>query len=356
MNTKSEQQSQQTKTTLSTVGAVIYAALATVLSVMCSASLQNSAEQAVLSVLAPVFLFAAGYFSCILAVHRQKLLFFICAAASVLCSFAFTFDIFRSLVCIGAFGAAFFVSWACERPRVTHAGAICGALAIYAVALLWGFLVLCYQKFGAVNTDTAYRAFESFCNVIMKQPEATLSSMIDKFGSQKEYESLISEYQASIKALRETLALTVYVIPSTFLYICAAGGFITVRSAVTHRRMQSLPDNLGMFSVSIVTAVVYLILYLVSIFTDPTTPLGITINTVSTLPSLGLALFGFLYLFAVIKLHPKRRMYTTFFVLVIVFFTSMALSLLSIVGAYNTIKFYLIQKKRNNQNNDNTRR
>ncbi len=351
MNTTQENFKPSSKTTLSPIGAVIFAVLATVFSVMCSASLQNSAEQAVLTLTAPLLLFAAGYFATALAVHESKLLFYICAVCSVACSFAATLDILRSLVCIGAFAAALFLYKLCSSAKLTYSGVVCGVIAIYSVALIAGAAVLCYQKYGEISADTLYRAYDSFCNILMKQPREMLLSMQSEFGADAAYQAIIKEYETSVKLLQELLRTTVYFIPSAFLYICAAGAFITVRGALHHRHMQGMANPLGEFSVSIVSAAVYLICYFISIFIDPTSAVGITLNTVSTVPGLGLALFGFLGIWRAVQKHPKHKTLSVVIILALVFLSGMVQSILSLVGAYKTVQIYLIQRAKDKFNN-----
>ncbi len=349
MNTTQEQYTHPKKTTLSSIGAVIYAVLATVFSCLCTRCLQTDAQQAALSVLSPVFLFAAGCFATVLAIHGQKVLFSVCAVASVVCSFALTYDFLRSLACIGAYVCALFIMYACSSSKLTYSGAICVLIAIYAAFILYAFGVLCYQKYGSLTLDGISRAIDSFFNILMQAPEAALARMQAEFAGDAAYASLLSEYERSVKLLRELLKLSLYVIPYAFLYICSIGAFITVRCAQKHRHMQGLPDMLGAFYVSPVTAVVYTVSYFILIFIEPTSALGVTLNTVMAVPGLGLALFGFLYLYYNIKFHPKRQLYTVLLVLALVFFTGAAQSILAFTGAYKTVQLYLAQRSRDKE-------
>ncbi len=351
MNTTQMNSEPSIKTTLSPVGAVIYALLTCVCSVLCVLSLQTDADTAPLSFLSPVFLFCAGYFASALSAHGQKILFTASVCVSLAGAYFLSLDIFRSLVPLGAFAVGIFLSSACKSRKHTQSGVICITIAIYAVFILLSAAVLCYQKYGELTSDTLYRIYDSFCNILMKGPEQLLLNMKAEFGADAAYEAVIKDYETTLKLLRETLKLTIYFIPSAFLYICTLGAFITFKGSERHRRMQGLPNMLGEFSVSVVTAFVYIIIYFVSIFTDPTSPLGLTLNTVSTVPGLALALYGLIYIYRAIKKHPKAHIYTIGLVLILLMFTSMAQSVLSLVGAYKSVQAYFKEKKLHNGNN-----
>ena len=353
MNTTQEKYPPNQKTTLSTAGAFIYAAAAVILCALCSSFLKNTAEEAVLSLLSPLFMFAAGSFMAVLASHKKNALFYASAVLGVALSFALTLDILRSLVCLGAFFAAFFIARASERACITQTGAILAVIVIYSAFILFGFGVLCYQKYSAINLDTLGRAYDSFCNVLLRAPESVLSQMKELYATDPAYASLITDYEKTVGLLRQALPMTAYFIPSAFLYICSTGAFITVFLVLKHRRMQGLENHLGAFSVSIVTAVVYLIITVVSIFADPISPLGVTLSTVSAVPSLALALIGAAYMRQRILTSPKKRTFIILSVLVLIFMTGAVLSVLSLIGAYKSIQLYLFQRLKDkfDQNN-----
>ena len=343
MNDTYNQYNHNQSRTLSGIGAVAYAAAVSILSVFAVLCLYTDAENAVLCFLFPVFLFAAGYFASALLSHSKTALFCVCALTSLVCCAVLSADILRSVSVLGVFGVAAAMKYATDKKRFTQSGIILIATAVYSVTVFYVFCVLCYQKYGSVGIDSFSRAYDSFTSLILKNPTEVLEDL-KLMHSGTEYEDVIESYSATISLLKETLSQTVYFIPSAFLCICAIGGFITVRGTARHRRMQALPDTIGEFSISIVTAVLYIAIYFVTIFTAADSPLGITLSTVGAIGGLGLSLYGFYYIYGVIKTHEKRRTYTAVLAVILFFFTSLAQTVLALFGAYRTVFLYKINR------------
>lgn len=337
--------------TLSGIGAVAYAVLVTFLAVCSVLCLYTDAQNAVLCFLFPVFLFAGGYFASALLIHARTALFYSCAITSLLCCVILSCDPLRSASVLGIFGVGAAMKYATDKKRFTQSGVIIIAGGIYAISIFYIFCVLCYQKYGSVSMDSFGRAYESFTNLVLQSPSETLEKLKLMY-TDAEYEEFLNSYSSTVSLLRETLDQTVYFIPSAFLCICAIGGFITVQGVIKHRRMQALADTVGEFSLSVVTAILYLIIYFVTIFTASDSALGITLITVGAVGGLGLSLFGFYYVWAMIKAHQKRRTYTVILVVVLFFFTSLAQSVLALFGAYRTIFLYKKEKDRQKGNGD----
>lgn len=344
-------QKQNENRTLSGIGAVAYATLVSFLSVCAVLCLYTDAQNAVLCFLFPVFLFAGGYFASALLIHAKTALFYTCAVTSLVCCVVLSGDLLRSLSVLGIFGAAIAMKYATDKKRFTHSGIILIATSIYALSVFYVFCVLCYQKYGSVGIDSFGRAYESFTNLILQNPNETLEKLKLMY-TEAEYEALIESYSSTITVLKQTLEQTVYFIPSAFLCICAIGGFITVNGVVKHRKMQALEDTVGEFSLSVVTAILYLVIYFLTIFIESDSPLGITLVTVGAIGGLGLSLYGFYYIHRLIKAHEKRKTYTVILILALLFFTSLTQSVLALFGAYRTILLY--KQERNKEKNGNT--
>ncbi len=345
MNMENRQENKEAKRTLSAIGAFFCAAMAVLFCVCLTLSMKSSAEQALYSLLFPAFMFAAGCFASALCVHKRLALFALSAIVSTVASFALTLDIFRSLTCLGAFAVSAFLAWAIGTSRFTQSGVICATAGIYAAFILYGFSVLCFQKYGSVSLEGVLRAFDSLCNIILRRPEEFLTLLQELAATDSAYGALITEYQNTLNLLRELILLASYLIAPLFIYICSIGAFITVKTAMKQRRLLSLSNPLGEFSVGVVTAAVYLIIYFAMIFVDSTSALGVTLNTVSAMPMLGLFLVGFMHIRTVIRAHPKKQLFSVLLVLAAIFFTSSVITLLSLLGAYKTVRVYFAEKK-----------
>ena len=329
--------------TLSATGAVLYSAFVTVLAAVSVLCMRTDPDNAVLCFFVPVFLIGAGYFATALLVHKNTALFCVCAAVSVLACFALTLDILRSLVCLGAFAAALSVHLGSRRKYFTQSGMICLCSVFYAVFLFSALCILCYQKYGSVGVDTFTKAYNSFVSVIMQAPLDTLEIYRELYTS-PEYASVIESYEQLTELLRNTLELMLYSVPSLFLCICSIGGFITVRASKRHRKMSGLPDTIGPYRISVTSAAVYIILTLISLFSDGYSALGITVSTVGAVLGLGLAVEGFIFVFSVLKRTQRAQLYTALLIIAVSMMPGLAQSLLALVGVYHS--FVLMKMRR----------
>ena len=337
--------------TLSSVGSVIYSVVATVLLLVCAFCLRTDGENAMLCILAPLFTIGASYFLAALLVHGRMALFVTSALSSVICAYVLCADIFRSLLCLGAFAVALCVYLSTRKKYFTHSGNICLCAAVYAGVFAAMLCVLCIEKYGAVNYETLGRAYDSFKSIVMSVPRESLAQL--ETGALDVAAEDIEYYRSLVDMLDDLLGITLYVVPSLFLCICAIGGFITVRGVRSNRKMLALPDTVGIYEISSVSAFLFIVFNLLTLFVNLYTPLGIAVFTVCAPLELGLAYAGLVFVLGWLKLHNKGPLFYIVFVLLGLFMTSACIAILAYTGAYRSIYLSKMRKMKEKLNNNN---
>ncbi len=338
-------------TTLSNTGSAILAATGALLCILCAVCMRTDAQGAVLSLLIPLFIFSASYILCALAVHKKYTALLVGALATSVAAVIFTAAPLRCAVAVFPFAVGAVIGLLTQEKRLSCTGAVILASCAHALCFIVAFCIMSIEKYGHVGTDTFVSAYESFVDLVMVIPEMNLemlnSALTDPAYAGIVTEDVVKEYALLTETLRELLGLFLYKLLPIFLSVCSIGGFITMIAVKRHRRMQSLPDTLGAFEMSVVSAVLYILLTIAMLLVDPYSAIGITIDSVSSVVGLGLALVGIGYLANVIKASDKKTLYTVILVGAAAIFPSILVGILSIVGASNVITRYVREKIKN---------
>ena len=320
---------------LSGIGGVIYATIVTVLSVLTTLCLETDGERALLCLFVCILFFAAAYFTLALLIHDKLPLVIASYIVSIAGSFILTSDPARSVMCTGAYVTAIAVWLFTRKKLLSYTGNICLAASFGA----WFFVVmlctLAYRKYGSFGLDSLVRAYESFCEVILREPRATV--LLLEAEATEEMAGFISNYKSLVATLEELLSLMIYSVPSLFLSICSVGGFAVVFGAKRHRAMAGLEDTVGRFEISVVSAVLFVVANLLTLFIDPITPIGIALITVRAPLELGLAFSGLIYGISWIRKNNKNQMYYVIVVIIAVMMPSVCVALLAYLGAYRIV-------------------
>ena len=317
---------------LSGIGGVIYATIVTALSLLTTLCLQTDGERALLCLLVCVFFFAAAYFTVALLIHEKLPLVIASYIVSIVGSFILTGDPARSVMCTGAYVTAIAVWLFTRKKLLSYTGNICLAASFGAFFFVVMLCTLAYHKYGSFALDSLVRAYESFCEVILREPRATV--LLLEAETTEDMAGLVANYKSLVATLEEMLSLMIYSVPSIFLSICAAGGFVVVFGVKRHRSIAGLEDTVGRFEISVVSAVLFVIANLLTLFIDPITPIGIALITVCAPLELGLAFSGLIYGISWIRKNNKSQMYYVIPIIIAVMLPSVFVASLAYLGAY----------------------
>ncbi len=333
---------QKQKRMLSGIGAAAYSVAAALLLVICVYCMRTDAQQAILCLLIPFLYMGAGYLISALLVQGRAVFALACAAAGVLGGYVLVLDPVRAVLCLGAFVSPVCVYFSTKKKRLTFSGNICLSACGIAFSLVCVLCVLSYKKYGEFGIDAFVRAYGSLCEIILREPKATLEYLrangTEELGEMTEY------YAALVKTLEELLSVMLYSVPSLFINICAIGGFITVLAAKKHRAMLGLSDTVGAWGISVIGSVLFVILSVLSIFADPLTPIGLAVVTVSAPLELGLAVSGVLFFVEWTKKNGKGPFYYIALAALFVLIPSLCIMTLAYIGAYRTVFLYRMKK------------
>ena len=326
---------------LSQIGAVLYSVLSTVAFMLGAVCMRTDGAAALYCFYIPILYIAGTYMSVALLVHDRLALYLASAVSSVLCGFVLTGELLHSVLCLTAYVGAYVIYRATRERHFTFSGNICLSAACYGVSFLLILCSLCYEKYGAVSAQTLVHAYETFTEVMMTEPRATLGLIQDQG---EEFAAMADTYGQLLGTLDQLLDLLLYSVPSIFICICAIGGFITVISAKRHRRMLCLPDTVGHYGITVTSAVIYIAAKILMIFVDPMTPLGITVVTVCAPLELGLALCGVLFGIAWVKKNRKSRGYYVGAIILMCVLPGLCTTLFAYLGAYSTVLVYRVRR------------
>ena len=327
---------------LSGAGALIFAGVVSLLCVAAASCLRTDAQAAVLSLISIPLMLAAVYFCCALLCHGRYIHLCLSAICGVILSLLLVGDMLCALLPICFYLPSIVLWLALRGRRATYTGMIVVSGGVVGAVLLVVFCALVYTKYAEISLSSFVRAYESFCEVILSSPRATLAMLEAEAG--EGMQSFIDSYRSLVLTLDEMLDIMLYSVPSLFMSVCAIGGFICVYSYKRNIRMQALEDHVGGFEMSVVSAVLYILLNLLVLFIDPITPLGIALITVSAPIELGLALFGGIWGYYWIKKHNKSQIYYVIAILLAVMMPSVCVSLLAYLGAYNTVLLFRLRR------------
>lgn len=335
---------------LSDVGAALFSVVVTLLCALSAVCLRTDVDGAVYSLLAVVFMLFSVYLVSALLAHGRLLMVCLSAIVTFIAGFILTADVLRAALPLTFYAAPLFVEFAQRKYRLTYTGGVVvGAVAI-GTSLVCVLCALVYSKYGEVSLSSVVRAYESFCELILSSPRASLSML--EAEAVDGMESFIDSYRALVLTLDEMLDLMLYSVPSIFMSVCVIGGFICVFSQKRHRRMQALEDTIGPFEMSVVSAVLYIVLNLLMLFVDPITPFGIAVITVCAPIELGLTLLGGVWGYFWVKKNDKSQMYYVIPVLLAVMIPSACITLLAYLGAYRTVFLYRIRRLQERNTDD----
>lgn len=349
---------------LSIIGSVLYSFLCVVMSSAASVCMRTDGANAVFTMLVPFFWIASSYFAVALLIHKKYAVLGAGALGAMLLSIIFTSSPALSALSLAPFAAAGAVHVFTQKKYMTQSGIILTAALCHALFLIALICILLYQKYGSVSMESFYRALDSFSNIAMYLPNIIADIYSDYIADPKvaqtlteemlaSYMEALDQYKASVAELRQELPkLLISSIPSTFLCICAIGGFITTLGAKKHRKMVGLEDTIGAYGITPISGIVYLIITLAHIFIDPYSAVGITLSAIGAALGLGLALEGLIFMIKVIKRTERRGLFTSLFIIAAVIFTTPMISMLSFVGAYHTVSLLILEKLNSKRDGD----
>lgn len=339
---------------LSDVGAALFSAVVTLLCALSAVCLRTDVEGAVYSLFAVAFMLISVYLISALLTHGRLLIVCLSAIVAFIAGFVLTADLLRAALPLTFYVAPMLAYFIVKKHRLTYTGGVVvGAVAI-GTSLVCILCALVYSKYGEVSLSSVVRAYESFCELILSSPRASLSML--EAEAVEGMESFVESYRALVLTLEQMLDVMLYSLPSIFMSVCAIGGFVCIFSQKRHRRMQALEDSIGPFEMSVVSAVLYIVLNLLILFVDPITPLGIAVITVCSPIELGLALLGGVWGYFWIKKNDKSQMYYVIPVLLAVMIPSACISLLAYLGAYRTVFLYRLRRLQEKNADDGDQR
>jgi hypothetical protein len=277
----------------------------------------------------------------VLLLHKKQNMFFAAGAAAVIGVYLVSFDIYRALICLFGTLCAYLFVFLSEKKRFTCSGYMNLCAVMYGVSFVGMIAVLCFEKYGAFNIDTLISAYDAVGGLLKSAP-LEMIEILRENGSEQ-FESMIEQYTVMAELTEKMFDLLLYVIPAFFLSICALLGFITVNTARAQKQMQGEEDVYGEFSISLVSAVIYLIVNLIGIFADPYTPFGVTLAAVSMPLELALAYVGLRFGILILKKTKKGAAYYVVPIIIAAVMPSVFITLLAYLGAYKSIFYELVR-------------
>lgn len=323
---------------------VLWASLSILSAYFAAFCLQTDGIGALVCFFFPVFLCLSSLCSVRLLLWGDIGSFAGSAAAFLLTAALSPVGFLGSLFALGGYAAALLFYLFVRFRAGREVGAICALLACNAAFYVSALIALACRKYGVPVSAALERSYDAFSGLFLQMyDELALvwGQMLTETGSS----ALDAE---KIEKLREVYELyfeeLLWTVPAACLSCAAVSAFLTVLCGRRLMNRYGVEDPLGVYRISNVGLLLFILLAIPGFFISPSNALGCTVHTVLSLLTLGMALQGFRFLYASASLLGKKVLCIILTAAAFLIFSQFAVYALSFYGMMGLLRLYIAER------------